>query len=66
MDKQLLKKANKIKLIATDIDGVWTDGSLYYNEKGYAFKQFSTYDGMGVELLKNSNIETVRTPAIHL
>ena len=51
-------KIKNIKLVITDIDGVWTDGGLYYNDEGYAFKKFSTYDGMGVELLKKSNIET--------
>ena len=34
MDKQLLRKAQKIKLIATDIDGVWTDSKMHYTEKG--------------------------------
>ena len=52
-------KIKNIKLVITDIDGVWTDGGLYYNDEGFAFKNFSTYDGMGVELLKKSNIETV-------
>ncbi len=43
---------NEIKLVLTDIDGVWTDSKFYYDENGFAFKSFSTYDGMGVELLK--------------
>ena len=41
MDKQLLKKANKIKLIATDIDGVWTDSKMYYTNAGVFMKSFS-------------------------
>jgi YrbI family 3-deoxy-D-manno-octulosonate 8-phosphate phosphatase len=36
------------KLIATDIDGVWTDGGMYYTESGDEFKQFNTYDAAGV------------------
>jgi 3-deoxy-D-manno-octulosonate 8-phosphate phosphatase (KDO 8-P phosphatase) len=36
------------KLIATDIDGVWTDGGLYYTESGDEFKRFNTYDSAGV------------------
>jgi 3-deoxy-D-glycero-D-galacto-nononate 9-phosphatase len=36
------------KLIATDIDGVWTDGGMYYTESGDEFKQFNTYDSAGV------------------
>ena len=48
-----------IKLVLTDIDGVWTDGKFYYNENGFVLKSFSTYDGMAVELLNKNNIETV-------
>ena len=36
------------KLILTDIDGVWTDGSRYYDQTGNEWKRFSTYDGAGV------------------
>ena len=50
---------NNIKLVATDIDGVWTDARMHYTEKGDFMKSFSTYDGMGVQLLKEKNIETV-------
>ena len=50
---------NEIKLVLTDIDGVWTDSKFYYDENGFAFKSFSTYDGMGVELLKKKNIEII-------
>ena len=47
---------NSIKLIATDIDGVWTDAKMYYNDKGDYMKAFSTYDGMAVEILRKKNI----------
>ena len=53
------QKLNQIKLVLTDIDGVWTDSKFYYNENGFAFKSFSTYDGMGVEILKKNNLETI-------
>tara|TARA_B100002052_G_C15741439_1_gene533437 strand:- start:274 stop:759 length:486 start_codon:yes stop_codon:yes gene_type:complete len=46
-----------IKLLATDIDGVWTDAKMYYTEQGDYMKAFSTYDGMATSLLKNKNIE---------
>jgi 3-deoxy-D-manno-octulosonate 8-phosphate phosphatase (KDO 8-P phosphatase) len=36
------------KLILTDIDGVWTDGSMYYDQTGNEFKRFHTYDSAGV------------------
>jgi YrbI family 3-deoxy-D-manno-octulosonate 8-phosphate phosphatase len=35
-------------LIVTDIDGVWTDGGMYYTESGDEFKRFNTYDSAGV------------------
>ena len=47
----ILKKAKKIKLIATDIDGVWTDSKMYYTSEGVFMKAFSTYDGMAADLL---------------
>jgi len=49
------KKLKKIKLIGTDIDGVWTDAKMYYNENGDFMKAFSTYDGYGVKLLQKNN-----------
>ena len=49
----------KYLYIVTDIDGVWTDGGMYYDEKGNEFKKFNTRDGMGVELLNNEGIETI-------
>ena len=36
------------KLIITDIDGVWTDGSMYYDQTGNEQKRFHTYDSAGV------------------
>ena len=36
------------KLILTDIDGVWTDGGMYYNQEGMELKKFHTYDSAGV------------------
>lgn len=46
-----------IKLILTDIDGVWTDGSMYYDNNGNELKKFSTYDGVGVKLAHDNNIK---------
>ena len=52
----LSKKAEKIKLIATDIDGVWTDARMYVTKDGDFMKAFSTYDGMAVSMLKEKGI----------
>ena len=55
----LNKKCKKIKLVITDVDGVLTDGGMYYSEKGEIMKKFNAKDGMGVELLLQNNIKTV-------
>ena len=58
MSKQIfIKKSRNIKLIATDIDGVWTDAKMHYTEDGEYMKAFSTYDGMATALLKSEKIE---------
>lgn len=36
------------KLVLTDIDGVWTDGGMYYDQSGNEWKKFHTYDSAGV------------------
>ena len=48
----------KIKLIATDIDGVWTDGGMYYDNTGNELKKFHTYDSAGVLFCRINNIRT--------
>ena len=45
-----------IKLILTDIDGVWTDGGMYYDNTGNEWKKFHTYDSAGVLLAHRHGI----------
>lgn len=40
----------KYKLIVSDIDGVWTDGSFYYSKEGDSLRKFTTKDSYGVRL----------------
>ncbi len=47
---------DNIKLIVSDIDGVWTDGSFYYDANGDALRKFSTKDSFGVSLCRLANI----------
>jgi len=56
---ELIKKCKKIKLILTDVDGVLTDGCMYYSSSGEELKKFHTRDGMAVELLLQNNIKTI-------
>ena len=48
-----------IKLLATDVDGVLTDGGMYYSERGDELKKFNTRDGKGIELLRQAGIRVV-------
>ena len=57
-ERELEMRAARIKLVATDVDGVLTDGSVYYSDGGEALKRFSVRDGMGVERLRADGVET--------
>ena len=45
-----MANSKSIKLVITDIDGVWTDGGMYYTAEGDVMKRFSVKDGWGVSL----------------
>jgi 3-deoxy-manno-octulosonate cytidylyltransferase (CMP-KDO synthetase) len=47
----------QIKLVITDVDGVLTDGTLYYSETGESLKGFNVKDGLGISLLRRHGIE---------
>lgn len=51
-------RAATIRLVITDVDGVLTDGGVYYSDKGEALKRFSVRDGMGVERLRDDGVKT--------
>ena len=53
----LLKKAKLITLLVLDVDGVLTDGKLYFSNNGDEFKAFNTLDGQGIKMLQNSGVE---------
>jgi len=56
---RLSKKCKKIKIVLTDVDGVLTDGGMYYSSKGDVMKKFHVRDGMGVTLLRKNKIPTI-------
>jgi 3-deoxy-D-manno-octulosonate 8-phosphate phosphatase (KDO 8-P phosphatase) len=45
------------KLIITDIDGVWTDGGMYYDQTGNEWKKFNTADSAGILLCRKLGIK---------
>lgn len=59
VERDVLEKAKKIKLLITDCDGVLTDTGVYYSGNGEELKRFSIRDGMGVERLRKfAGVET--------
>ena len=57
MNADLIARAQKIKLVAFDVDGVMTDGTLFLADDGQEYKGFNSLDGHGLKMLKNSGIE---------
>lgn len=53
----LRERLSRIKLMVFDVDGVLTDGSLWYGEQGEIFKRFSALDGHGLKMLTTSGIK---------
>lgn len=54
----LSKKTAKIKLFASDVDGVLTDAGMYYSERGDELKKFNTHDGKAFQLMRERGIKT--------
>jgi 3-deoxy-D-manno-octulosonate 8-phosphate phosphatase (KDO 8-P phosphatase) len=52
-----LKRAKDLKLMIFDVDGIMTDGTLYYSERGEELKAFNIQDGHGIKMLKQYAVE---------
>lgn len=59
-DPVLLLQAQGVRVAFFDVDGVLTDGGLYFSETGETLKRFNTLDGHGLKLLQKAGI----TPAV--
>ncbi len=57
LSADLLAKAKDIQLALFDVDGVLTDGSLYYNADGETLKRFNVLDGHGLKMLQENGIQ---------
>ena len=57
-DLELKLKAKNIKLVAFDVDGVMTDGSLTYLPNGEQIKTFNAKDGQGIVMLNKAGFKT--------
>jgi 3-deoxy-D-manno-octulosonate 8-phosphate phosphatase (KDO 8-P phosphatase) len=56
---EVLARACTVKVIFFDIDGVLTDGGLYFDAQGESLKRFHTLDGLGIKLLQQAGIDVV-------
>ncbi len=56
---ELLLRAQGVRVAFFDVDGVLTDGGLYFSESGETLKRFHTLDGYGLKLLQRAGIEPV-------
>lgn len=56
---ELLLQAQGIRVVFFDVDGVLTDGGLYFSESGEALKRFHVLDGQGLKLLQQAGITPV-------
>ena len=55
-NEALVRKLQAIRLVITDVDGVLTDGGLYYGPDGESLKRFCAQDGLGIVLLQRAGI----------
>jgi 3-deoxy-D-manno-octulosonate 8-phosphate phosphatase (KDO 8-P phosphatase) len=51
--------AARVRVLGLDVDGVLTDGSLYYGPEGELLKRFHVRDGLGIKLLRSQGVEVV-------
>ena len=51
------KKARQIKMVLLDVDGVMTDGGIYYSGDGVEMKRFDAHDGYGVVLARKKGLK---------
>mgnify|MGYP001183722089 CR=1 FL=1 len=53
----VLEKAKKLKLLILDVDGVLTDGRLFFDNEGTEYKCFHARDGHGIKMLQHTGVE---------
>ncbi len=53
----IIAQAKKIKLVIFDIDGVMTDGSLFFGDDGQEYKAFNSLDGHGLRMMQECGLQ---------
>jgi 3-deoxy-D-manno-octulosonate 8-phosphate phosphatase (KDO 8-P phosphatase) len=54
--QEVLRRARSVRLMIFDVDGVLTDGTLWYGPRGEELKAFSAHDGHGLKLLAGAGV----------
>src|SRR5689334_8234731 len=57
-EEERRRRAANLRLVLCDVDGVLTDGSLYYSVTGEELRRFDVRDGIGVEALREVGVDT--------
>jgi 3-deoxy-D-manno-octulosonate 8-phosphate phosphatase (KDO 8-P phosphatase) len=55
--QRIIKLARNIQMLVLDVDGVLSDGQLYYADDGSELKAFYTQDGVGIKMLQRCGID---------
>lgn len=58
INDEILARIRAIKVLIFDVDGVLTDGSLFFGDDGQEYKAFNSRDGHGIKMLQDSGVET--------
>ena len=69
LDDDTIEIARQVKLLVLDVDGVLTDGGIYFDDSGKELKKFNSLDGYGIKMLLSSGFEVAvissrSTPAV--
>lgn len=56
IDPNVIERAKKVRLLVLDVDGVLSDGKLYFTNNGEEIKAFNALDGHGIKLLQKSGV----------
>ena len=56
-EREIRERARGVRMIVFDVDGVLTDGSLFYGDDGQEYKAFNSRDGHGIKMLRASGVE---------
>ena len=57
LSSEQIEKIKQLKLLILDVDGVLTDGRLFFDQQGNEYKCFHARDGHGLKLLKQTGVE---------